>query len=111
MDWKILLEPHVLAVVISLLATWGATEFVKRAVRSHLDRKPYDGRYDLVPPLLGFAIGTVIGTFSWPKDTEVEPIVFGITIGISAPMIYGAVVKLIRWRWPELANKITGSKP
>mgnify|MGYP003423010176 CR=1 FL=1 len=107
MDFKILLEPHILAVVISLLATWGATELVKRVVRRYLQ----GDQHDLIPPLLGFIIGTIIGTYSWPRDTEVEPIIFGVAIGLAAPLLYSLVIMFIRRRWPVLANRVTGSRP
>jgi hypothetical protein len=101
---KILLEPHVLAVIITFLATIGVTEAIKRWVRSTATKKD-----DWLPPVLALLVGTAIGSASWPKDTEVEPAIFGFMMGVSATMIYKLVIAAVRWKWPELAEKLTGS--
>lgn len=103
---KLLLEPHVLAVVISLLAVWGATEYVKRWVRETTSTKD-----DWLPRVIALLIGIAVGSYAWPTDTEVEPWLFGFTIGISAPLLYKLTIVVVRWKWPELAKWMTGSEP
>lgn len=104
MNLSILLEPHVIAAVLTFLATIGVTEVIKRLVRSTATKKD-----DWLPPVLALLVGTAIGSATWPKDTEVEPAIFGFVMGISATVLYKFVIAVIRWKWPELAGKLTGS--
>lgn len=104
MDFAILLEPHLLALIISLTTTWGATEYLKRILRTQ-----HTGNNNWAPRLISFLIGVGMGTTTWPNDTEVEPIVFGIAVGVAAPMLHTAFILFIKWKWPELAKRVTGA--
>lgn len=103
MNLKLLLEPHVLAVIVSLLVVWGATEYIKRLVRRTTSK-----RDDWMPRGLGLVLGLGIGSLIWPNDTDVEPWIFGLMIGLIAPTAYWAMIAVIRWKWPDLAKLLTG---
>ncbi|MCK7495196.1 MAG: hypothetical protein MZW92_31945 [Comamonadaceae bacterium] len=89
--------------IITLLATIGTTEAIKRWARATTTKND-----DWTPPVLALFVGTAIGSATWPNDTEVEPVIFGFVIGISATLIYKIVIAVIRWKWPALADKLTG---
>ena len=103
---KLMLEPHTLALLVSLLGTWGATELVKRAFR-----RGTAGRNDWTPRAVAVIVGTGFGAATWPRDTEVEPWVFGLAVGLAAPLAYWALAAVLKWKWPALAKLLTGGGP
>jgi len=105
MDWKVVLEPHILAVVVTLLAVWSVTEIAKRSARKLFSFDNY-----WFPRGTALLTGMLVGGMSWPKDTEVEPILFGGVIGVSAALIHHMFLSILKWKWPDLASKISGTE-
>ena len=103
---NLLLEPHLLALLVSLVGTWGVTEIVKRWARSTVSK-----RDDWTPRAVAVLAGLGFGSATWPPDTTVEPWVFGLALGFSATTAHWALMAVIRWRWPEVARALTGRRP
>lgn len=101
----VLLEPHVLSLIVTLLGTLGLTEPIKRAVRSTRTT-----RDDWLPRVLAVGIGAGLGHMLWPQDTNVPGGVIGAIIGMFATTAYAVLVAGIRIKWPGVADAITGSK-
>lgn len=86
-----------LAVAAGLLSAWAGTQAAKQHWR-------FGGRRAVIVALaLGFAPTYLI----WP-GWDAVPFAVALTVGLIAPGAYKVAIALVRSRWPEVAEALSG---
>lgn len=94
---------EVRALVLMWLITHGSTEYIKRVARK------YSLMVDTWSPMsIAFATGFLATLAVWPAASSVHAWQSGLAWGFGYPWLYKAALPVIRWKFPGLADKISG---
>lgn len=92
------------ALVLIILITWGGTEAAKRSARTFFSQAV--GQWS--PRTIAFLIGFFTSYYIWPVESTLPGWQVGLGVGAGWPAVYALVVSIIRSKWPEAADGITG---
>lgn len=93
------------SLVVILLITWGATEWAKRACRL---RGRLRGQWS--PRATALVIGLASSQWIWPAASSLPGWQVGLAVGIGWPGVYAIGIAVLRAKWPEAADRISGGQ-
>lgn len=94
---------EVRAIVLMMLITHGGTEWIKRVARS---RRWFVDSWS--PRTLAFITGFGSAMAVWPHASTLLPWQVGLGMGFGYPALYWIILSMMRAKWPDAADKISG---
>lgn len=96
---------EVRGIVLMILITHGATEWIKRLARD------YDWLISQWSPRsLALVVGFASAYAVWPPESTLAQWQAGLAMGFGWPAVYWIVVAALRTKWPDAADKISGRR-
>lgn len=106
-----LLTPYLddlIAWALACVTTWGVTEPIKRLARRYQTAR--QRAENIIPLGIAFFVGFACGLVYWPVDGYLHQWGGALLVAASSPTVYKVGVGLLRWKWPAIADAITGAR-